>query len=171
MRVVRRHIDHLYRRLSVGSRAGLIVRIVREHMEILFAGGPPTSCPLHKRLEASRRLHALPPERSAECCPFLCDWAWQTIAASFGLSDREVDICRCFMRELQGKEIALDRNMARRTVDRHIDRLYRKLCLHTREGVVAWILHEHIETLHSPGHGIITPPPACCGLRSPLTKI
>jgi DNA-binding NarL/FixJ family response regulator len=163
---VRHRIGHLYGKLSVSNRAGLIARIVREHMEILFTGGPPATCPLHKRLEDARRSLAVPPKPSVQHCPFLCDWAWQTIAASLGLSDREVEICRCLTRGLQEKEIALDLRMAPETVGCHIDRLYKKLCLHSHAAIVAGILHEHIETLHCMPTGMMPTPPSRCRLAA-----
>ena len=165
--VVRRQLEYLYAKLSVESRAGLIVRVVREHMEIVLAGGAgKLSLPRAPRKNSPFANGAARAGRST--FPFLNNWAWQAIAASLGLSDREVDVCRCLMRERCDKQIARDLGIARRTVGRHMDRLYHKLSLHSRAAVVAKVLREHIETFHSLPIAPHQPPFKCCGLCSSL---
>jgi DNA-binding CsgD family transcriptional regulator len=142
--------------------------MAREHMEVLLAGRVPASCPFRGRLQKTRHLPTAPPKYGAERCPFLCNWAWRMIAASIGLSEREVDVCRCLMRERCDKQIARDLGIAQRTVGRHIDRLYQKLSLHSRAAVVALVMHEHIKTLHRLPMANNHPATNFCGLRSRL---
>ena len=58
--------------------------------------------------------------------------------ASAGLSPREVDVLRLLTAGRSNREIAAELFISTRTVERHIENLYRKLDIHSRADAIAY---------------------------------
>ncbi len=82
-----------------------------------------------------RRLDPLPGgpgvPRRTRSNPF-SRFEWRCIGRSLELSRRELDLVRCICRGLSNASIAVRLGLSPRTVSTYLDRLYRKLGVHSR---------------------------------------
>ena len=68
---------------------------------------------------------------------------WKVIAASLNLSPRELQIVQRVFHDENEATIAAELGMAPGTVHTHLERLYRKLNVHTRCALVVRIMVQH----------------------------
>jgi DNA-binding CsgD family transcriptional regulator len=77
----------------------------------------------------------------------LPDDAWRMIANSLGISDRELQIIQGIFDDRKEFAIADDLAISVHTVHTHLERLYRKLDVSSRVGLVLYILSEYLSSL------------------------
>jgi len=70
--------------------------------------------------------------------------AWRRIARILGLSPRQIEIVRRIMAEQEVREIAASLGLTPQTIQTHIARLYMKLGVHTRAGLVVKVFVAHL---------------------------
>lgn len=70
--------------------------------------------------------------------------AWRRIGRILGLSPRQVEIVRGIMAEQEVREIAASLGVTPHTIHTHIERLYRKLGVHSRAGLVVKVFVAHL---------------------------
>jgi DNA-binding NarL/FixJ family response regulator len=73
--------------------------------------------------------------------------AWRLIAKSLRISDRELQIIQEIFDDRKESAIADDLTISVHTVHTHLERLYRKLGVSTRVGLVVYILSEYLSSL------------------------
>jgi DNA-binding CsgD family transcriptional regulator len=73
--------------------------------------------------------------------------AWRRIANSLHISDRELQIIQEIFDDRKESAIADDLMISVHTVHTHLERLYRKLGVSTRVGLVVCILSEYFSSL------------------------
>ena len=73
--------------------------------------------------------------------------AWNVIAKSLRISDRELQIIQGIFDDRKEFAIADDLTMSVHTVHTHVERLYRKLGVTSRVTLVLYILSEYISSL------------------------
>jgi len=73
--------------------------------------------------------------------------AWKVIANSLRISDRELQIIQEIFDDRKESAIAADLTISVHTVHTHLGRLYRKLGVSTRVGLVVCILSEYLSSL------------------------
>jgi DNA-binding NarL/FixJ family response regulator len=73
--------------------------------------------------------------------------AWEVIANSLRISDRELQIIQEIFDDRKESAIADDLTISVHTVHTHLERLYRKLGVSTRVGLVVCILSEYLSSL------------------------
>jgi DNA-binding NarL/FixJ family response regulator len=73
--------------------------------------------------------------------------AWKLIANSLHISDRELQIIQEIFDDRKESAIADDLTISVHTVHTHLERLYRKLGVSTRAGLVVCILSEYLSSL------------------------
>jgi DNA-binding NarL/FixJ family response regulator len=73
--------------------------------------------------------------------------AWEMIATSRRISDRELQIIQEIFDDRKESAIADDLMISVHTVHTHLERLYRKLGVSTRVGLVVCILSEYLSSL------------------------
>ena len=73
--------------------------------------------------------------------------AWRVIANSLRISDRELQIIQEIFDDRKESAIAADLTISVHTVHTHLERLYRKLGVNTRVGLVVCILSEYFSSL------------------------
>ena len=93
-------------------------------------------------------------ENSAQLKPILRrdrsilpDDAWEVIAKSLRISDRELQIVQRIFDDLPEFAIADELKISVHTVHTHLERLYRKLGVSTRAGLILCILSEYLSSL------------------------
>lgn len=69
----------------------------------------------------------------------LFGYSWATIRGQLGLSQREVEIVRGIFDDLSGTEIADRIGISRHTVRTHVKRIYQKLHVHRRTGLLLFV--------------------------------
>jgi DNA-binding NarL/FixJ family response regulator len=74
----------------------------------------------------------------------LSDLAWQEIARSLRLSERELQIVRAMFDDCTENAIAANLGVARRTVHTHFERLHRKLAVADRLQLVLRVMDEFL---------------------------
>ena len=73
--------------------------------------------------------------------------AWRRIANSLRISDRELQIIQEIFDDRKESAIAGDLAISVHTVHTHLERLYRKLGVSTRVGLILYILAEYLSSL------------------------
>ncbi len=73
--------------------------------------------------------------------------AWRRIANSLRISDRELQIVQGIFDDRKESTIADDLMISVHTVHTHLERLYRKLGVSTRAGLIICILSEYLSSL------------------------
>jgi ATP/maltotriose-dependent transcriptional regulator MalT len=73
--------------------------------------------------------------------------AWETIAKSLRISDRELEIVQGIFDDRKEFAIADELKISMHTVHTHLERLYRKLGVSSRLGLVLCILSEYLSSL------------------------
>ena len=73
--------------------------------------------------------------------------AWRRIANSLRISDRELQIIQEIFDDQKESAIARDLRISVHTVHTHLERLYRKLGVSTRGGLILYILAEYLSSL------------------------
>jgi DNA-binding CsgD family transcriptional regulator len=73
--------------------------------------------------------------------------AWRRIAISLRISDRELQIIQEIFDDRKEFAIARDLAISVHTVHTHLERLYRKLGVSTRVGLIVYILAEYLSSL------------------------
>jgi DNA-binding CsgD family transcriptional regulator len=73
--------------------------------------------------------------------------AWRVIANSLRISDRELQIIQEIFDDRKESAIADDLTISVHTVHTHLERLYRKLGVSTRVGLILCILSEYLSSL------------------------
>jgi len=81
-----------------------------------------------------------PVAQVAERARHLSRAQWRSIAVRLGLSPREDQIVRCLFDSKNERTIALELGISHHTVHTHVKRLYRKLDVTDRAGLLAEIL-------------------------------
>jgi DNA-binding CsgD family transcriptional regulator len=81
----------------------------------------------------------------------LTDGEWQALSALLSLSTRESQITRLILDDLAEPDIADRLSISRHTVHTYIDRLYRKLHVHSRHQLLLHVFNVHL---------------SCCASRS-----
>jgi DNA-binding CsgD family transcriptional regulator len=76
--------------------------------------------------------------------------AWRRIAKSLRISDRELQIIQEIFDDRKESAIADDLTISIHTVHTHLERLYRKLGVSTRVGLVVCILSEYLSSSPPP---------------------
>jgi DNA-binding CsgD family transcriptional regulator len=77
----------------------------------------------------------------------LTDDAWKTIAHSLHISNRELQIIQGIFDDRKELAIADELKISIHTVHTHLERLYRKLGVNSRVGLVLSILSEYLSSL------------------------
>ena len=75
---------------------------------------------------------------------------WKTIAQSLHISNRELQIIQGIFDDRKELAIADELTISAHTVHTHLERLYRKLGVSSRVGLILCILSEYISSLPSP---------------------
>jgi DNA-binding NarL/FixJ family response regulator len=75
--------------------------------------------------------------------------AWKTIAKSLRLSPRELQIIQAIFDDRKELAIAHELTISVHTVHTHLERLYRKLGVSSRVGLILSILSEYLSSLPS----------------------
>src|SRR5215475_13633357 len=88
---------------------------------------------------------ALQPGRS-----ILTSDTWKRIAQSLHISNRELQIIQGIFDDRKELAIADELTISAHTVHTHLERLYRKLGVSSRVGLILCILSEYISSLPSP---------------------
>jgi DNA-binding CsgD family transcriptional regulator len=89
------------------------------------------------------------PVRSPDECPgskVLSGEAWQRVAFSLNLTERELQIAQCVFDQYKETVIARKLGIAVPTVHTHLQRLYGKLAIHGRVELVIRIFAEHLNS-------------------------
>lgn len=86
------------------------------------------------------------------------DDAWEAIAQSLKLSDREFQIVQCVFDDRKELAIATDLDISPHTVHTYLERLYRKLGVSSRVELVVRVFEEHLSL--SPAQ-LTTQQPSC----------
>jgi len=73
--------------------------------------------------------------------------AWKTIAQSLRISNRELQIIQGIFDDRKEFAIAQELTISVHTVHTHLERLYRKLGVSSRAGLVLCILSEYLSSL------------------------
>jgi DNA-binding NarL/FixJ family response regulator len=73
--------------------------------------------------------------------------AWRILAKSLHISDRELQIVQEIFDDRKESAIADDLTISVHTVHTHLERLYRKLGVSTRAGLILYILSEYLSSL------------------------
>jgi DNA-binding CsgD family transcriptional regulator len=69
---------------------------------------------------------------------------WERVRVELELSPRELDVARCVVDELSSVKIARQLDIAEPTVHSHLSRIYQKLGVRGRVGVVAKLFTTHV---------------------------
>ena len=103
------------------------------------------------------KSHGRVSENSAKLKPFLHrnrsilpHDAWEVIANSLRISDRELQIIQEIFDDRKESAIADDLTISVHTVHTHLERVYRKLGVSTRVGLILCILAEYLSSLPPP---------------------
>lgn len=88
----------------------------------------------------------------------LCDHAWSAIAASLGLSKRQVQIVRVLFDDATEPAMAETLGISSHTVHTHLERVHKKLGVHSRVELVVLVLDEFLRLTASGEGGL---PPVC----------
>ncbi len=91
-----------------------------------------------------------------------CEDAWAGIADKLALSPRQIEVARYVLADQSDEEIAEATGLSRGTVHTHVERLHKKLGIHSRVQLAMRVL-----TAYLAWH-IESPPPTRCPLRSRL---
>ena len=73
--------------------------------------------------------------------------AWDTVAKSLRISDRELQIVQGIFDDRKEYAIAHELKISTHTVHTHLERLYRKLSVSSRLGLVLCIMSEYLSSL------------------------
>ncbi len=84
--------------------------------------------------------------------------AWDALASSLGLSKRQVQIVRAVAADDTEFTIAADLGVSMHTVHTHLDRLHRKLGVHSRVELLVLLFAEFLRLTESGAAGL---PPVC----------
>lgn len=76
--------------------------------------------------------------------PFVSRLDWQTLGGFLKLSQRETQIAYLLTAELSETEVAVKLGISPRTVHSHIERLYRKLQVRSRSGLIVAVFETWI---------------------------
>lgn len=80
------------------------------------------------------------------------DNAWEAIAATLRLSQRESQIVRGVFNDKTEFAIAADLGISPHTVHTHFERLHRKLAIHDRTQMVLRVIQTYLTLTASPDH-------------------
>lgn len=97
------------------------------------------------RTESTTPSKDLPEAASTTTFPITAS-DWRTISEVLSLSVREAQIARLFLDDLQESAIALRLQISPRTVHALVERLYRKLRVHSRHQMVTRLFDTYIRT-------------------------
>ena len=108
------------------------------------------------RLNLRTKTNGRASENSAKLKPIfrrdrsiLSSDAWNVIAKSLRISDREMEIIQGIFDDRKEFAIADELTMSVHTVHTHVERLYRKLGVSSRVALVLYILSEYLSSLPS----------------------
>ena len=71
---------------------------------------------------------------------------WESIAAQFGFSERELEIVKLVFDDKCDKEIGSELAMSRHTVHTHFGRLYKKTGVHSRAQLIMDVFWHYVRT-------------------------
>jgi len=95
---------------------------------------------------------------------FFCEAAWAGLAEMLGLSKREVEVLQCLLLDDDEREVAVFLRMSPRTVRTHLERIHKKLAVHSRIALVVQLFDVHVDWLCHAS------PPSGCRLNSRLAR-
>ena len=112
-------------------------------------------CPVKPPAMIAARL----PYRRLE--PLFTEGQWLRIADRLGFSQREIEIVRLVFEDIPDQAIAEELAISVNTVQTHLKRLYSKLGVVNRVGMVLQIVREHLADLRHAQYPepIVLPPP------------
>jgi len=84
--------------------------------------------------------------------PLFSDGQWLRIADRLEFSRREIEIVRLVFQDAPDQAIAAELAISVNTVHTHLKRLYSKLGVTSRAGLVLQIVHEHLADLQEAEH-------------------
>jgi DNA-binding NarL/FixJ family response regulator len=84
--------------------------------------------------------------------PLFSEGQWLALAASLALSQRELDIVRLVFEDVEEQTIAGQFGTSVNTVRTQLKRLYWKLGVRSRVGLVLRIVREHLDNRHEGEH-------------------
>jgi DNA-binding NarL/FixJ family response regulator len=84
--------------------------------------------------------------------PLFSEGQWLRIAASMEFTRRELEIVRLIFEDEQEQSIASELDISVNTVHTHLKRLYSKLGVTSRAGLILQIVHEHLADLQEAEH-------------------
>jgi DNA-binding CsgD family transcriptional regulator len=96
-----------------------------------------------------------PHEIREETC-FFCEAGWAGLSDLLDLSKREVDILACLLLDDSMDDVAALLQISVRTVGTHLQRIHKKLNVHSRTALVVKLLGVHVDWLCE-----ASPPPGC----------
>jgi len=103
--------------------------------------------------------------RAAGNSCFFCEAAWEGISRSLRLSNREVEILQCLVLGDSERGAACLLGLRPRTVRTHLERVRRKLGVHTRAELIVQLCDAHVNWLSQAS------PPLGCRLSGRLAAI
>jgi DNA-binding CsgD family transcriptional regulator len=110
------------------------------------------------RKPAESRKILSPPNRMHPGSKILCDQAWRAIALSLRLSKRQIQIVRAIYDDATELAIAEAFGISAHTVHTHLDRIHKKLRVHSRVELVLLVFDEFLRLTVSGTAGL---PPVC----------
>ncbi len=96
---------------------------------------------------------------------FFCEAAWIGVSQSLSLSEREVEILQCLMLDDDERQAAGFLELTPRTIRTHLERIRRKLGVHTRTALSVRLSKAHLDWLCEAS------PPTGCRLNGRLARI
>ncbi|HVM61995.1 MAG TPA: helix-turn-helix transcriptional regulator [Verrucomicrobiae bacterium] len=116
---------------------------------------------------AKSRNHARRP-RQASGSALFSDQTWTEIARSLRLSPREAQILHGVFDDRTELAIAADLNISPHTVHSHVERLYHKLDVADRVGLILLVISEFLRLTAAPGSRL---PPLCASRAAGLCPL
>jgi DNA-binding CsgD family transcriptional regulator len=131
--------------LEPGFGSPNIQAVAREH---LMSTRPPRGlrAPILQPTFARAQLPAI---GSVTTGSLLTEGEWQHLSELLSLSTRESEIARLILDDLAESDIAVRLSISRHTVHTYIDRLYRKLHVHSRHQLLLQVFNAHLSHCHS----------------------
>ncbi len=148
-RTVRTHLERLRRKLGLHNRTELIVRIFDAHFDWLVQARIPSGCRLNGgRLTGIRnaaRTNRMHDTQETHC--YFCQPAWEGISRQLDLTERECEVLQCLIRDRSDSETATILGLSRSTIRTHLERVHKKLGVHSRTALIVRLFHTHRDWL------------------------
>jgi len=144
-RTVRTHLERLRRKLGLHNRTELIVRIFDAHFDWLVQARIPSGCRLSSQPTRIRNAAGTNGVHDTQC--YFCQPAWEGISRQLDLTERECEVLQCLIRDRSDSETATILGLSRSTIRTHLERVHKKLGVHSRTALIVRLFHTHRDWL------------------------